>query len=178
MTLGARVVDTAANRAVNNIDVLFLVETDVFGPRLMQVGKATTDATGTAYVTYKPSWEGDTAVVVRFLGNSQYAAGEGKFNFSAVGPANVHQDAAFGLESNPGNSTLRGYRPRPDGVEHAGLHGRTRRPRHSFRWCKGRPKRVGGEAAPHSNRRGISGERELRLGSSHASHGMATKEGI
>jgi hypothetical protein len=99
VTLGARVFDTAANRAVNNIDVLFLVETDVFGPRLMNVGKATTDATGTAYVTYKPSWEGDTAVVVRFLGNTQYAAGEGKFSFSAVGPANVHQNAAFGLES-------------------------------------------------------------------------------
>ncbi len=98
VTLGAKVVDTTINRPVGGIDVVFFVETDVFGIRLMNVGHAATDATGSAYVLYKPSWEGETKVVARFAGNSQYAAGEGSLQFSAIGPARLHENARFGLE--------------------------------------------------------------------------------
>jgi hypothetical protein len=98
VTLGAKVVDTTNGRPVSNVEVTFLVQTDVFGPRLMNIGKAVTDATGSAYVLYKPSWVGDTNVVLRFLGNSQYTAAEGKLNFNAIGPAHIHENARFGLE--------------------------------------------------------------------------------
>jgi hypothetical protein len=98
VTLGAKLVDTATNRPLGGYELQFFIMTDVFGERPMKVGQANTDATGSAYVLYKPSWEGETKVVVRYVGGVQYATGQGTYQFNAVGPVPVHQNASFGLE--------------------------------------------------------------------------------
>lgn len=98
VTIAARLTDGSTNRPLGSLNVQFFVMTDVFGPRLMSVGQAITDTTGRAAISYKPSWEGDTKVVARFTGSAQFAATETTFQFVAVGPVPVHQDASFGLE--------------------------------------------------------------------------------
>ena len=98
VTIAARLTDGSTNKALGSLDVQFFVMTDVFGPRLMSVGHAITDTTGRAAISYRPSWEGDTKVVARFTGSAQYAATETTFQFVAVGPVPVHQNASFGLE--------------------------------------------------------------------------------
>jgi len=98
VTIAARLTDGSTNRPLGSLNVQFFVMTDVFGPRLMSVGQAITDTTGRAAISYKPSWEGDTKVVARFAGSAQFAATETTFQFVAVGPVPVHQDASFGLE--------------------------------------------------------------------------------
>jgi sugar lactone lactonase YvrE len=97
LTLTARLQDSAG-AAVNGAPVTFYVLTDVFGERLMNVGEIATDATGTASLVYKPTWEGDHTVVVRYAGSAANAPAQVAFQFNAVGPMAEHEDALFGLE--------------------------------------------------------------------------------
>jgi len=98
LALAARLTDGSTNRPLGSMTVEFFILTEVFGPRLMSVGQATTDTTGRAAVAYKPSWEGETKTVVRFRGNAEYAAAEIGFQFNAVGPIALHENAEFGLK--------------------------------------------------------------------------------
>jgi hypothetical protein len=98
VTLAAKLTDDTTRRVVGGVEIKFMVLTDVFGSRWMEVGKAFTDATGVAAISYKPSWVGDTRVSARFAGNTQYAATEVSYAFQAVGPIPQHENARFGLE--------------------------------------------------------------------------------
>jgi sugar lactone lactonase YvrE len=97
LTLTARLQD-GAGAAMSGAPVTFYVLTDVFGERLMNVGEIATDATGTASLVYKPTWEGDHTVVVRYAGSAENAPAQVAFQFNAIGPMAEHEDAAFGLE--------------------------------------------------------------------------------
>ncbi len=94
--LTAKLSDTTG-KALGNQTVEFFIQTDVFGDRLMSVGKSVTDSGGTASVSYKPSTVGQQDVVAKFAGNSQYAKSEVHFQFTSVGPAHTHENAQFGL---------------------------------------------------------------------------------
>lgn len=98
LAVAARLTDGSSGRPVGNATVQFYVMTDVFGLRPMSIGEAVTDTTGRAAISYKPSWEGETSVIAKFAGNSQYTAAEAKYAFTALGPVPVHQNAKFGLE--------------------------------------------------------------------------------
>jgi hypothetical protein len=76
----------------------FYVLNSVFGEHLMKVGRAPTDATGTAEILYEPTWAGEHTVVVRYDGAS-YIPTQTTFRINAAGPAHVHENARFGLES-------------------------------------------------------------------------------
>lgn len=97
LTLTARLQDSAG-AAVSGAPVTFYVLTNVFGERLMNVGEIPTDATGTASLVYKPTWEGDHTVVVRYAGSAENAPAQVAFQFNATGPMAEHVDAPFGLE--------------------------------------------------------------------------------
>src|SRR3990172_12400649 len=75
--------------------VTFYVLTTVFGERLMKVGQVLTDATGVAAIAYTPSWEGGHTVVARLLGSDPVQT---SFQFEALGPVPLHENALFGLE--------------------------------------------------------------------------------
>ncbi len=96
--LQAKLIDADGN-ALGGNKVEFYVETNTFGPRDMKIGEALTESTGIASVSYLPSTVGAQQAVVRFAGNKQLAAAQATFQFTAVGPARVHQDAEFGLKS-------------------------------------------------------------------------------
>src|SRR3990172_724413 len=96
LTLTARLQDSAG-AAVSGAPVTFYVLTNVFGERLMNVGEIATDATGTASLVYKPTWEGDHTAVVRYGGSAEYAPAQVAFHFNAIGPMAEHENAAFGL---------------------------------------------------------------------------------
>jgi len=96
LTLTARLQDSAG-AAVSGAPVTFYVLTNVFGERLMNVGEIATDATGTASLVYKPTWEGDHTAVVRYGGSAEYAPAQVAFQFNAIGPMAEHENAAFGL---------------------------------------------------------------------------------
>ena len=78
--------------------VTFYVLTTVFGERLMKVGQVLTDATGVAAIAYTPSWEGDHTVVARLPGNGSGDPVQTSFQFEALGPVPLHENALFGLE--------------------------------------------------------------------------------
>jgi len=78
--------------------VTFYVLTTVFGERLMKVGQVLTDATGIAAIAYTPSWEGDHTVVARLPGNGSGDPVQTSFQFEALGPVPLHENALFGLE--------------------------------------------------------------------------------
>src|SRR3970040_1656045 len=78
--------------------VTFYVLTTVFGERLMKVGQVLTDATGIAAIAYKPSWEGEHTVVARLPGNGSGDPVQTSFQFEALGPVPLHENALFGLE--------------------------------------------------------------------------------
>src|SRR3990172_12907028 len=95
LTLTARLQD-GAGAAVNGAPVTFYVLTDVFGERLMNVGEIATDATGTASLVYKTTWEGDQTVVVRYGGSDALAPAQVAFQFGALGPMLEHENVRFG----------------------------------------------------------------------------------
>jgi hypothetical protein len=64
----------------------------------MKVGQVLTDATGVAAITYTPSWEGEHTVVARLLGNGSGDPVQTSFQFEALGPVPLHENARFGLE--------------------------------------------------------------------------------
>jgi len=78
--------------------VTFYVLTTVFGERLMKVGQVLTDATGVAAIPYTPSWEGGHTVVARLPGNGSGDPVQTSFQFEALGPVPLHENALFGLE--------------------------------------------------------------------------------
>lgn len=77
----------------------FYVLTEVFGPRLMKVGEALTDVSGTASVAFRPSWLGENKVTVIYAGSQASAKSQAEAAFNAVGPVKLHQNAEFGLQT-------------------------------------------------------------------------------
>jgi len=78
--------------------ITFYILTNVFGERLMKVGDATTDMSGTAAIIYQPTWEGDHTVVVRFAGNGDYGPTQTSYHFQAADTTSPYEPAQFGLE--------------------------------------------------------------------------------
>jgi hypothetical protein len=97
LTLAARL-SGRTGEPVSGVPVTFYVLTTVFGERLMRVGDVLTDSTGSASLVYEPTWVGDHTVVVRFNGNDDLLPAQTSFRANAIGPAHVHENAAFGLE--------------------------------------------------------------------------------
>ena len=95
--LGARLHD-GQGQVMAGQPVSFYVLTTVFGERLMKVGQVLTDATGVAAIAYTPSWEGDHTVVARLPGNGSGDPVQTSFQFDALGPVPLHENALFGLE--------------------------------------------------------------------------------
>jgi hypothetical protein len=98
VTASAKLTD-ASGKTVSGVLLKFYVVTDAFGPLPMKMAEATTDASGTATVSFKPTWVGDIKAQVYFTGNANYAASLADFQFKAVGPVKIHQNAKFGLQT-------------------------------------------------------------------------------
>lgn len=97
LVLSARVL--AASQPLAGAKVTFYILTDVFGERLMKVGEATSDMSGTAAILYQPTWDGDHTVVVRFAGTDDYGPTQTSYHFQAVDSISPYEPAEFGLES-------------------------------------------------------------------------------
>src|SRR3990172_397918 len=82
---------------VGGLPVTFYIVTTVFGERLMKVGEALSDASGTVSVVYRPTWTGDHTVVAHFDGADGYAAAETSFHFDAMVAEPAYERAEFGL---------------------------------------------------------------------------------
>jgi len=78
--------------------VSFYVVTTVFGERLMIVGSALSDATGTASLLYRPTWSGDYTVVARFAGVGEHGPSEVTFHFEANDVESPYHPAEFGID--------------------------------------------------------------------------------
>jgi hypothetical protein len=79
--------------------VVFYELSTVFGQRLMTIGSAMTDATGSASLPYEPTWMGQHTVVVRYGGDSEYVPSQTTFRFDSTAPPHLHQNASFGLST-------------------------------------------------------------------------------
>ena len=82
---------------VGGLPVNFYIVTTVFGERLMKVGEALSDASGTVSVVYRPTWTGDHTVVAHFNGASGYAEAETSFHFDATVAEPAYERPEFGL---------------------------------------------------------------------------------
>jgi len=98
VTASAKLADKSG-KGVSGVLLKFYVITDAFGPLPMKMAEATTDSTGTATVSFKPTWVGDVKARVYFNGNANYAAAQSDFQFKSVGPVKLHENAKFGLQS-------------------------------------------------------------------------------
>jgi sugar lactone lactonase YvrE len=78
--------------------VTFYIDTTVFGERLMKVGEALSDATGTSSLLYRPTWDGDHMAVARFSGTGNLNSTETTFHFDAQGVESPFEPADFGLD--------------------------------------------------------------------------------
>jgi len=96
VVLGARLMD--GDQPVAGMPVTFYVVTTVFGERLMKVGEALSDASGTASLLYRLTWDGDHTAVARFAGSSGLSSTETTFHFEAQGVESPYEPARFGLE--------------------------------------------------------------------------------
>ncbi len=97
--------------------VVFYELSAVFGQRLMTLGNAMTDATGSASLPYEPTWGGEHTVVVRYGGDGEYSPSQTTFRFDSTAPAHVHENASFGL------STPRKWAPLGAGLAVIGVWG-------------------------------------------------------
>ena len=82
---------------VGGLPVTFYIVTTVFGERLMKVGEALSDASGTVSVVYRPTWTGDHTVVAHFDSANGYAAAETSFHFDATVAEPAYERPEFGL---------------------------------------------------------------------------------
>jgi hypothetical protein len=96
IVLAARLTDEGS--AVAGVPVTFYVVTNVFGERLMKVGEALSDATGTASILFEPTWEGQVTAVARFAGNADHAAAQTSFEFESKEAVSLWEPAEFGLD--------------------------------------------------------------------------------
>jgi hypothetical protein len=96
IVLAARLTDEGS--AVAGVPVTFYVVTNVFGERLMKVGEALSDATGTASILFEPTWEGQVTAVARFAGNADHAAAQTSFEFESEEAVSLWEPAEFGLD--------------------------------------------------------------------------------
>lgn len=97
LTLTARLHDESGT-PVGGATVVFYELSTVFGERLMEVGKALTDSTGTASLAHHPTWPGEHTVVVRYGGTDQNSPSQKTFRFNSTAPPHQHENAKFGLE--------------------------------------------------------------------------------
>ncbi len=98
VTASATLTDKSG-KTISGVMLKFYVITDAFGPLPMKMAEATTDSTGTATVSFKPTWVGDIKARVYFNGTKDFAASQADFQFKSVGPVKVHANADFGLQS-------------------------------------------------------------------------------
>jgi hypothetical protein len=96
VVMSARLMDDGEPLA--GMPVTFYIVTTVFGERLMNVGEALSDATGTASLLYRPTWEGEYTAVGRFAGAENLEAAETTFHFEAHDVESPYEPARFGLE--------------------------------------------------------------------------------
>lgn len=92
-------INDADGSVVGGVVLNFYVENDAFGPKLMKVGSATTDVTGTASLSFEPKWEGENKVTVIFPGNANYGGSQAESIFEAIGPIEGHVNAEFGIKT-------------------------------------------------------------------------------
>lgn len=90
-------VTTAAGKPVNSVTLSFYIAVDLFGPRQMLAGTATTDGQGRASIRYTPSWEGQHDVVVKFAGSPSFGATEGKGSFMSAVAIAPHENERLPL---------------------------------------------------------------------------------
>jgi sugar lactone lactonase YvrE len=96
ITLSARLL-TGGDRPERGAQLLFYDLSTVFGERLMMLGSAMTDATGTASLPYEPTWKGQHTVVVRYAGDGVRAPAQTILRFESTAAPHVHDNASFGL---------------------------------------------------------------------------------
>jgi hypothetical protein len=67
---------TAAGKPLSERNVAFYELSNVFGPREVLLGTATTDSTGFAAIDYQPSQTGQQTIFARFTGDQDNAASQ------------------------------------------------------------------------------------------------------
>lgn len=97
ITLTARLRDADGNPMGGETMVFYELST-VFGERLMEVGRAVTDSSGSAALAHQPTWRGEHTVVVRYGGSDARSPSQATFRFESTAPAHEHENAEFGLE--------------------------------------------------------------------------------
>ncbi|MHB1415534.1 MAG: hypothetical protein ACYC1C_09790 [Chloroflexota bacterium] len=75
---------TPDGQPLNNLPVKFYQEVDLLGSREAYLGTATTNATGTATLSFQSSEQAKPTVKVRFEGNDGYVAAQAVFTLSGV----------------------------------------------------------------------------------------------
>lgn len=78
--------------------VVFLELSTVFGERLMELGEAFTDATGTAALVIEPAWPGEHSIIARYGGGERREAAQATLLVRTTAPPHIHENAEFGLE--------------------------------------------------------------------------------
>lgn len=79
-------VNSSEGRPVSNHKVQFFVQTSFFGQRAVLLGEGITDTTGSATVSFEPTWVGQHQFTASFVGGEGYdpASGEAAFDVSSI----------------------------------------------------------------------------------------------
>ncbi|MBI5288617.1 MAG: hypothetical protein HY873_06560 [Chloroflexi bacterium] len=85
-------------RPLGGARVTFYELSTVFGERLMELGEAMTDTTGTAALVLEPAWPGEHSIIARFGGGEGLEPAQATLLLQTDAPPNLHENAAFGLE--------------------------------------------------------------------------------
>ncbi len=95
-TLSARLSDPDG-RPVGGARVIFYELSSVFGERLMELGAALTDTTGTAALVLDPAWPGEHSIIVRYGGGTGLEPAQATLVLQTNAPPHMHENAEFGL---------------------------------------------------------------------------------
>jgi hypothetical protein len=95
ISISARLTDT--ERPIGNLDVEFDVAANFFGEQQVNIGRAKTDATGTATIIYQPSWEGTQVITAHYTGNEKYPQVQVTKTITVSGPVAQYSSEPVGL---------------------------------------------------------------------------------
>jgi len=85
-------------RPLGGARVTFYELSTVFGERLMELGEAMTDTTGTAALVLEPAWPGEHSIIARYGGGEGLEPAQATLLLQTDAPPNMHENAEFGLE--------------------------------------------------------------------------------
>lgn len=95
----ARLTD-AEGQPLGNLPVYFFESsTDFFGERPVELGSATTDATGTALLYYVPASEGVHEITAQFYGNATYKPAESVSSIDVEGSVLLYEPEPTELQT-------------------------------------------------------------------------------